>query len=175
MVSWKGAAALLVLLVAAIAYLALNRSQPPTAAARLFACEEPNMVGLLVEGAGGRSLEITRGAVGDQWRVTRPVAAAADQEAARTLAQDLHSIVPESSVSQPGSLAEYGLDAPREIVTCRVKDGSSYTLTVGKETFDGGGYYGLKGGDPRVYVISSVPIDDFDRNLKEPPVKAGTS
>lgn len=175
MVSWKGALALGVLLVAAAAYLWLNRPQPPVPAARLFACEEPNMVGLLVEAPGGRVVEITRGAVGDQWRVTRPLASPADQDAARTLAQDLHSIVPESSVSRPASLAEYGLDAPREVVTCRVKDGRSYTLTVGKETFDGGGYYGLKGGDPRVYVISSVPVDDFDRNLKDPPVKPAAS
>lgn len=133
------------------------------------------MVGLLVEAPGGRAVEISRTAPGEQWRVTRPVEGAADQEAARQLAQDLHSIIPESSVDHPAKPAEFGLDAPREVVTCRVKDGASYTLTVGKETFDGGGYYARKGGDSRVYVISSVPIDDFDRNLKDPPVKPAAS
>lgn len=128
------------------------------------------MVGLLVQVPGGASVEIARTAVGENWNVVKPVARAANQEFARQLAEDLYSIIPQSIVDRPGPAADYGLDTPREIVTCRVKDGASYTLTVGKETFDGGAYYAVKGGDPRVYVVSSVPIDDFDRNLKDPPV-----
>ena len=175
MVSWKGAVALLVLLLAAGAYAWVSRPQPARPAAALFACEETNMVGLVVHGQGGSVVEIGRAKVGDQWQVLQPVHAPADQEAARILAQDLHSISYESRLDNPGPAAEYGLDNPRATATCREQDGASYTLTVGKETFDGGAYYALKDGDRRVYVISSVPIDDLDRNLKDPPVKPGAS
>ena len=175
MVSWKGAAALLVLLLAAGVYAWVTRPQPPKPAVALFPCEETNMVGLVVHGQGGSVVEIARAKVGDQWSVVQPLKAPADQEAARILAQDLHSITAESHIEEPGPLAQYGLDNPRETATCREQDGASYTLTVGKETFDGGDYYALKDGDRRVYVISSVPIDDLDRNLKDPPVKPGAS
>ncbi len=133
------------------------------------------MVDLLAETPGGKVVEIGRSAVGEQWQVKRPVQAPADQTSAQTLAEDLHSVTYDSRIDNPGPLSNYGLDTPRETVTCRVKDGSSYTLTVGKETFDGGDYYALKGGDPRVYVISKVPIDDVDRNLQDPPVNTGAS
>lgn len=169
MVSWKGAAALLVVLVAVAAYAWYSRPQPAPEAAHLFPCQETNMVGLLIQGQGG-AVEISRSAIGENWNVVQPVHALANQDFARQLAEDLYSIQPEGNVDKPGPASDYGLDAPREVVTCRVKDGRSYTLTVGKETFDGGAYYALKGGDPRVYVVSSVPIDDFDRNLKDPPV-----
>ena len=170
MVSWKGLAAILVVLAAIVAYAWFSRPQPGPPAAHLFQCQEANMVGLLVEGQGGAVVEISRTAVGENWNVVKPVNHLANQDFARQLAEDLYSIVPEGTVKNPGPLTDYGLDKPRELVTCRVKDGASYTLTVGKETFDGGAYYAVKGGDPRVYVVSSVPIDDFDRNLKDPPV-----
>lgn len=172
MVSWKGAVALAAVLVAIAAYAWFTRPQPAPAAAHLFPCQETNMVGLLVRGQNGAVVEIGRSAVGEQWSVLQPVKGPADQASAQQLAEDLYSITPEGRVDKPGSPSDYGLDTPREVVTCRVKDGSSYTLTIGKETFDGGAYYGLKAGDPRVYVVSSVPIDDLDRNLKEPPVSS---
>ena len=172
MVSWKGAAVLVALLAAIGAYAWFTRPQPAPEAARLFPCKETNMVGLLVQGQGGSAVEISRSAIGEQWNVVQPVHGRADQASAEQLAQDLYSIVPEGTVDRPGVAADYGLDAPREVVTCHVSDGSSYTLTVGKETFDGGAYYGQKSGDTRVYVVSSVPIDDFDRNLKDPPVSS---
>jgi len=43
------------------------------------------------------------------------------------------------------------------------------------ENFDSSGYYAAKAGDGRVYVISSVPIDDYDRQLVTPPVLSGAS
>lgn len=170
MVSWKGAVALLAVLVAAVAYAWFSRPSPPAPAAHLFPCQETNMVGLLVKAQDGRVIEIGRSAIGQQWRVIQPVQAAADQMSAQQLAEDLYSIAPQGTVTNPGPPSDYGFDNPREVATCRLASGGSYTLTIGKTTFDGGAYYGQKSGDPRVYVVSSVPIDDFDRNLKDPPV-----
>ena len=56
-------------------------------------------------------------------------------------------------------------------MACRVQSGRSYNLTVGKQSFDGSGYYARKGGDSRVYIVSSVEVDGFDKALSKPPVK----
>jgi hypothetical protein len=141
----------------------------------LFPCDVTNSLDLLVTGRGGKQVEVSRPTERDAWVLVKPFAAPAEQDSARSLVQDLHSIVPDNTLQHPDAASAYGLDNPRVTVTCRVASGASYTLTVGKENFDGSGYYAAKAGDGRVYVISSVPIDDFDRNLVTPPVRSGAS
>ena len=141
----------------------------------LFACDVTNALDLLVAGQAGKQVEVARPTQRDLWVLVKPFAAAADQDLARSLVEDLHSVVPVNALQHPDAPSAYGLDNPRVVVTCRVTSGASYTLTVGKENFDRSGYYAAKAGDGRVYVISSVPIDDFDRNLVTPPVRAGAS
>lgn len=134
-----------------------------------------NALDLLVAGAAGKQVEVARPSDRDLWVLVKPFAAPADQDLARSLVEDLHSVAALNALQNPDAPSAYGLDNPRLTVTCRVTSGASYTLTVGKENFDASGYYAAKSGDGRVYVISSVPIDDFDRNLVTPPVRAGAS
>ena len=166
---------LAVLLVALGVYAWVSRPQPEPEAPVLFPCDVTNALDVLVTGHDGRQVEVRRPSVHDSWLVVKPVQAPADQDNARSLAEDLHSIVPKNAIDHPDPPAAYGLDSPRVTVTCRVNSGASYTLTVGKENFDSSGYYAAKAGDGRVYVISSVPIDDYDRQLVTPPVLSGAS
>ncbi len=175
MVSWKSGL-LLVVVLAALAFIAFQtRPRPAPEVPALFPCDVVNALDLLVTGRDGRQVEVSRPTDRDPWVVVKPVAAPADQDSARALVQDLHSIVPDNAIEHPDAPSVYGLDSPRVTVTCRVTSGASYTLTVGKENFDSSGYYAAKSGDGRVYVISSVPIDDFDRQLIAPPVRTGAS
>lgn len=175
MVSWKGGL-LLVVVLAALAFIAFQtRPRPAPEVAALFPCDVVNALDLLVTGRDGKQVEVSRPTDRDSWVVVKPVSAPADQDSARSLVQDLHSIVPSNAIEHPDPPTAYGLDSPRVTVTCRVTSGASYTLTVGKENFDSSGYYAAKAGDGRVYVISSVPIDDFDRQLITPPVRSGAS
>jgi hypothetical protein len=175
LVSWKGGL-LLVVVLAGLAFIAFQtRPRPEPGASPLFPCDVVNALDLLVTGADGRQVEVSRPTNRDSWVVVRPTAAAADQDSARSLVQDLHSIVPANAIEHPDAPSAYGLDSPRLTATCRVTSGASYTLTVGRENFDSSGYYAAKAGDGRVYVISSVPIDDFDRQLVTPPVRSGAS
>jgi hypothetical protein len=175
MVNWKSGLLLLVALavLAVIAFQA--RPRPAPAVAPLFACDVVNALDLLVTGRDGKQVEVSRPTDRDSWVVVKPVSAPADQDSARALVQDLHSILPDNAIEHPDAPSVYGLDSPRLTATCRVTSGASYTLTVGKENFDSSGYYAAKAGDGRVYVISSVPIDDFDRQLITPPVRSGAS
>ena len=176
MVSWKGGLLLLAVLAVLVFAAFLVRPEPaPAPAARLFPCDVINALDLLVTGRDGRQVEVARTTDRESWVLVKPYAAPADQDSARSLVQDLHSIVPENAIQHPDAPPAYGLDSPRLTVTCRVTSGASYTLTVGKENFDSSGYYAAKAGDGRVYVISSVPIDDYDRQLVTPPVRSGAS
>jgi hypothetical protein len=103
------------------------------------------------------------------------VASEVDHNAVTTLVNSLDVLKVENTIAKPEAASAYGLDQPREVVTCRVKDGSSYNLSVGSQSFDGSGYYARKGGDNRVYVISSVEVQQFDQALARPPVKPSPS
>ncbi len=174
-VSWKGLFLLGVVLAGLGVYAWISRPQPPAEKTPLFPCDITNALDVLVTARDGKQVQVTRPSIHDLWVVVKPVSAPADQDNARTLAEDLHSIVPKNAIDHPDPPVSYGLDNPRLTVTCRVSSGASYTLTVGKENFDSSGYYAARVGDGRVYVISSVPIDDYDRQLVTPPVLSGAS
>ncbi len=169
MVSGKGALALLVVLAGLVAALVCV-SRPRPAQPALFPCDVASAVDLGVRSADGRLVEVSRPSAGATWVVVQPSPGPAQQDLARGMVDSLHSVTADDTLrgARPG---DYGLDAPSRTVTCRVASGSSFTLTVGRERFDGGGYYAQKAGDPNVYVISSVPVDEFDNRLKQPPYR----
>jgi hypothetical protein len=166
-------------LVAALVGLAvmayLTRPQParppPERFGQILPCTISDAVLVRVE-AGGRTVEAQRSRPGESWRVTQPVNAPADAVAMVFFVQSMHSVSALNTVASPEAPASYGLDAPSRLVTCRVDSGNSYTLAVGKASFDGSGYYAQRRGDSRVYVISRIPVDEFDKELAEPPIRA---
>jgi hypothetical protein len=169
-VSWKGGIVLLGVLAALAVYLVASRPRPAPQPPALIPCGLLNTVYLRIEG-GGRTLELQRPTVTSEWEVSQPEVAPADPSSTDFLINDLNSIEVLNTISAPRPKSQYGLDVPGFAVTCRVGTGRSYNLTVGKQSFDGSGYYAQKGGDHRVYVISSVEVDGFDGALSKPPVK----
>ena len=106
-----------------------------------------------------------------EWEVVQPLQAPGDPNSVDVLVNDVNAIEVLNTISTPQVGSQYGLDQPGFDVSCRVQSGRSYNLTVGNQSFDGSGYYAQKGGDNRVYIISSVEVDGFDRALTTPPVK----
>jgi hypothetical protein len=174
LVSWKGGAALLAVLVALAVIAFVTRPQGAPPAKEFIPCDSLNAVGLTLE-SGGKTVVAERPTPTDDWRLQQPVQEAADHTELSSLLSAISSIDPLNTIPNPAEPASYGLDAPHAVVTCRVKDGGSYTLSVGKASFDGSGYYARKAGDARVYVISSVPVDQVDRDVSAPPVQATPS
>jgi uncharacterized protein DUF4340 len=169
-VSWKAGAVLLAVLAALGAYLVVSRPQPAPARSSLVPCDVVKAVYFQVQ-APSRTVELQRDTPTSPWRLTQPVATEADPNAVTILVNALDVIKVDNTIAKPEAATSYGLDPPREVVTCRLKDGSSYNLSVGSQSFDGSGYYARKGGDNRVYVISSVEVQQFDQALARPPVK----
>jgi Domain of unknown function (DUF4340) len=144
---------------------------PPERFGQILPCSVTDAVLVRVE-AGGRTVEARRPRPGESWRVTQPVDAPADPVALAFFVQSMHSVSALNTLASPEAPAGYGLDAPSRVVTCQVDNGNSYTLAVGKASFDGSGYYAQRRGDSRVYVISRIPVEEFDKELAEPPIRA---
>ncbi|MGI8562066.1 MAG: DUF4340 domain-containing protein [Candidatus Dormibacter sp.] len=174
MVSWKGGVALLVLLFGIAAYLFLNRPQPSPAQAAFVPCDLLNTVYVKVEGRSG-AVTMERTDVRAEWQLLSPGPEPGDHGRITTLISALNSIRVLNTLQNGGSTTAEGLAQPREVVSCRTAAGASYTLSVGNRSFDGSGYYAQRGGDQRIYVISSVEVDEFDRVLAQPPVKSTPS
>ena len=171
MISWRTGGLLLLVLAGLVVYAYATRPVPATPrppAASFLPCPSVDLVLVRVEG-GGRATQLERASGRDAWRVTQPVAGPADPDQASYLIESIDSIKALNTLGS--SVPSAGLESPREILTCRVKGGGSYTLSIGNPSFDGSGYYARRSGDSRVYVISSVEVDAFDHALAEPPVK----
>jgi Domain of unknown function (DUF4340) len=170
MVSWKGGLVLVALLAALGVYALVTRPAAPRPAASLVPCDVVQAVYFRVQ-SPSRTTEVERDTITSPWRLTQPAAAVADPDRVTTLVNAMDVIKVQNTIAKPEAASTYGLDPAREILTCRLREGSSYTLSVGSPSFDGSGYYARKGGDNRVYVISSVEVQLFDQALAQPPVK----
>src|ERR1700730_7339595 len=171
MVSWKGGLVLLAVLGALGAYVLATRPGPAKSSpSSLVPCDVVQAVYFQVQGPD-RTVELQRDTITSPWLVTQPAPSRPDPARVPPLVHALDVLKVQNTIANPGAAAAYGLDKPREVVTCRVKAGSSYNLSVGSPSFDGSGYYARKGGDNRVYVISSVEVQLFDQALAQPPVK----
>lgn len=177
MISWRWGIALLLVLVGlgVFAYITRPASSPPRAPAAMFLrCPSLDIVEVGIR-SQGKVLELQRTTPTDPWRVTQPVAASGDSDAISYLISSVTSIKTVNTIAAPQALATYGLNPGRETVMCRVDSGASYTLSIGNQSFDGSGWYAQRSGDSRVYVISGVEVDAFDRALAKPPVKPSPS
>jgi hypothetical protein len=151
-----------------------TRPQPkPPAPPFVGRCDRLAIVDLRLSG-GGKATELQRQSGAAGWRLLQPVDAAADPDRVDQLVGELAAIKPLNTLSRPGDPHQYGLAPPRLTVTCRVEDGGSYTLSIGDQSFDQSGWYASKL-DGKVYVVPGSAVDQFDRSLTDPPVRATPS
>lgn len=176
MVSWKAAVVLAVVLLGIVGYLVVSqqRSASHQQSPPFVSCDPATAVWLQVQGQG-HTFAMQRGDDLREWQVTQPVRQQAEGTAADGLVESANGVQVLNTIGRPGGLGQYGLDRPRDVVTCRVKAGTSFTLSVGNPSFDGSGYYARKEGDSRVYVISGVQVEALERALTAPPVSQSSN
>lgn len=170
MVNWRIGLVLLAVMVALGAYIYQSRTRPAPAppAGALVPCDSLNTVNLTLRGRD-LMMELERASASAEWRVTRPQPGVADPSRVAGLFTNLHGWRPAATVEHPQP-SGYGLETPHLVVTCRVKGGPSYNLSVGDQSLDGSGYYVRRSDDPRVYVVSAALVDALGRSLTEPPL-----
>lgn len=176
--NWKSAAVVGVLLLALAVYAVATRPASPAttqASGGLLPCPPATTVEIKVTGAGGKVMDARRSAPGAAWRLLQPLDRAADGSVIDNLVATAYGLSSEDTLRSPPALAQLGLDPALEAVTCTVRGGRSYTLTIGGQNFDGSGDYARVSGDARVRVIPSASVGTFQKVLEQPPVEPSPS
>jgi hypothetical protein len=169
LVRWRVGLVLLALMFAVGAYIYQSRTRSAQPAPEpLVPCTTLNTVFLAVRSLD-LAIELERSSATAEWRLTRPQPSPADASRVAGLMTHLHAMVPQATIEHPERTG-YGLEAPHLFLTCRVKDGASYNLSVGDRSLDRSGYYVRKSDDSRVFVISATPVEAFNQSLTEPPL-----
>jgi hypothetical protein len=177
LINWKAALVLAVVLVALAVYALQSRpgTTAPKPAAALLPCDAVETLDLRVAGTGGKVVEASRSAPGDPWRLVQPSPGPADGAAVDGLLATAGQLLSTDTLKSPPSGAELGLDAPRLTLTCTLRKGASYTLSIGGQNFDGSGDYARVSGDARVHVIPSATVTKIQQVLDQPPVRPSPS
>jgi hypothetical protein len=103
-----------------------------------------------------------------QWRITAPSSFPADQSAVSSLLGTFSSLNSERLVEEKaGSLAPYGLDAPKLEVDLTEKDKKTQKLLLGDATPAGNGIYAKLESDPRVFTIPSFTKTSVDKSAND--------
>lgn len=87
------------------------------------------------------------------------------QSAVSSYVSLLSSYVASSTISDPGSLAEYHLDEPDFTIEITKFDGTSQKVFVGSYTFDNSGVYFTVEGDTNVYITAKLKRDYCEYTL----------
>ncbi|HEY3122082.1 MAG TPA: DUF4340 domain-containing protein, partial [Vicinamibacteria bacterium] len=112
---------------------------------------------------GGEEIRLVK--EGQGWRMTAPVNVAADPTEADALVTSLQGLELDEVVAEsPSSLAEYGLDKPKNTVSVQVQGASGpLKLLVGDKTPDGNSLYAKVPSRPRVFTIPSYVEASFSK------------
>jgi hypothetical protein len=140
---------------------------------KVFTLDKSKVEGLSLSAPGQEAVTLVREAAG--WRMTAPVATAADVQEADGLVSSLETLETDQVVAESASdLAEYGLATPRSTVTVRLKGTPEpLVLQIGDKTPDGSAVYARVPPKPRVFTLPSFletsftkkPFDLRDRSV----------
>jgi len=106
------------------------------------------------------------------WKITKPAAFKADQNAVNTLAQGISDALLNSTVEEkPDNLAPFGLDPPRVVITVTLKDGRTMpSILVGSKTPVGYSDYVKLSDKPAVLLTDdsfSATVIKTDEDLRD--------
>ena len=151
-----------------------REDKPEKVKAKVFALDKTKVEGLGLSAAGQEEVQLTRDEKGG-WRMTAPVAVAADAGEADALVSSLEGLEMDEVVAEaPSDLAEYGLAAPRSTVRVRLRGTAEpLVLLVGDKTPDGSAVYARVPTAPRVFTVPAYveasftkkPFDLRDRSV----------
>jgi hypothetical protein len=104
---------------------------------------------------------------GDEWRLTKPLDAAADSMTVKNLINAIAEAEVKKTFDQASDLAPYGLDQPFAKVTVTLKDNELPTILVGKSTPVGYSAYVKRADEPKVLLTTSAFRSGMDKKAKD--------
>ena len=158
----------LVLAGALVAYLVvyeLPQAEREASKDKLLTLDKDSITGMTLV-YPDREIELTKGDKG--WRLVRPVEAAADDAAVKSmLAMVVDAEVQRTLDDTAPDLTAFGLDKPNVVLRLTAKDGSPPPISVGKNTSIGGKTYVRKGDEPKVYLTTTVVQTGLNKQVKD--------
>lgn len=121
----------------------------------------------IVADVGGQQTVAEKDAEG-LWKL-QPGGESADRLRIVGLVSRLSSLRATRRLSEPGSLADYGLLTPNQTVALRQSDGREHTVLFGAKAPAEAGTYAKVGDDAAVYVVANAVAQDAERLVTEPP------
>ncbi len=169
---WQTTAALAVILALLGAFyyvyeirLGPGREQAQARKGRVWAAEPADVQEVTIRRPDG-TVRVKRD--GDRWRLLEPVTSRAD---GATMNDALTTIVTaridREIASQPGSLAEFGLDRPAAEVTLTLKDGQALGLQLGARNPTGTWVYARERDKPAVFLLPEGVLRDATRPVAD--------
>jgi hypothetical protein len=111
--------------------------------------------------------EIVMKKSGQEWRLTKPLEAAADSTTVKNLVNAVAEAEVKKTFDNASDLAQYGLDQPFVKVTVTLKDKELPTILVGKSTPVGYSAYAKKADEPQVLLTTSAFRSGMDKKVKD--------
>ena len=107
----------------------------------------------------------------DTWKITKPKATEADQDAVKKVLDALHDLNARRCLDYDAKdLKPYGLDPAEVVVTVKLKDKADFVLNIGKpvpgETEDPGSY-ARKGDAKQVFLVAKGKVEDIAKSLDD--------
>ena len=90
------------------------------------------------------------------WQMLKPIVSAADGTEVEAITELMSSLETDDFV-EPKELSEYGLDAPKMLITAALKDGSARTLLIGNE--ESGAYYVKHEDKAQIFELNKGNVD----------------
>ena len=160
--------AVLVLMLAGLsAYLYFVDAEKPVGEVddkpKVFAVEADQIEELKVSTVAGGVAELKK--TGEDWQLTSPHAAAADQAEVSGITSNLASVTMQRVVDDnPANLGDYGLREPVVEVSFKVKGASDFkTLQLGTKTPTGSDMYAKTADDNKVFLVFGYLESSFNR------------
>ena len=147
---------------------AAKAGKPPAdASPKIVSLKEDDIRQIEIKKRDGTDTIIKKDDAG-KWSITAPQPLGADQASANAVASAATSISSERMVDDhPTDLPSYGLSPALDEVTFTMKDGKTNKLLIGDATPAGSAVYAMTAGDPKLYTMSSVNKDSFDKSSKD--------
>jgi hypothetical protein len=140
-----------------------REDKPEKPKEKVFALDKAKVEGLSLSAAGQEEVQLVHDK--DGWRMTAPVAVAADAAEADGLVSSLENLERDEVVAEaPSDLAEYGLATPRSTVRVRLQGATEpLVLLIGDKTPDGSAVYARVAPSPRVFTVPAYVEGSFTK------------
>lgn len=101
----------------------------------------------------------------DSWDIVSPRMYKADDSTVRSMLTGIGDFNPDTTIDNPTSLKDFGLDPPQGKCTLKSKGGETFTLLVGDKALGGSTVY-IKAADKnKVYLVGSYAADNLHKDI----------